>query len=76
MCDKYEKYVEDNHLKNSEAESAIRYIRKVYDHCLESGDFCLGGKLMSALLIGLMIVLGLPMLLIGIWFINSYAPGT
>lgn len=41
MCDKYEKYVEDNHLKNSEAESAIRYIRKVYDHCLEDGDFIL-----------------------------------
>lgn len=41
MCDKYEKYIEDNHLKNSEADEAIAYIRKVYRHCLEDGEFLL-----------------------------------
>ncbi|MDD3369391.1 MAG: hypothetical protein PHP50_11005 [Lachnospiraceae bacterium] len=41
MCDKYEKFVEDNHLKNSEADGAIKYIRKVYRHCLEDGEFLL-----------------------------------
>ena len=39
MCDKYEKYIKDNNLQNSEIEDAIAYIRKTYRHCLDSGDF-------------------------------------
>lgn len=41
VCDKYEKHIEANHLKNSEAEEAIAYIRHVYRECLEDGDFLL-----------------------------------
>lgn len=39
VCDKYELYIADNHLKNSEVEDAIAYIRHVYMHCLESDEF-------------------------------------
>ena len=45
LCDKYEKYIEDNDLSNSEAEEAIAYIRKVYRTKLESGEFILKGVL-------------------------------
>lgn len=41
MCDKYESYIEENRLKNSEADDAIAYIRKTHQHCLEDGDFLL-----------------------------------
>lgn len=41
MCDKYEQYVEVNKLKNSEADEAIAYIKRIYNHCLDSGDFIL-----------------------------------
>lgn len=43
MCDKYETYVKDNKLKNSEADEAIAYIKRVYNHCLDSGDFIIEG---------------------------------
>lgn len=39
VCDKYELYIAENNLKNSEVEDAIDYIRHVYMHCLESGEF-------------------------------------
>ncbi|MDD3240084.1 MAG: hypothetical protein PHW47_08395 [Lachnospira sp.] len=39
MCDKYEIYIKENKLKNSEIEEAIAYIRSTYRHCLQSGDF-------------------------------------
>lgn len=41
MCDKYEQYIEVNKLKNSEVDEAISYIKRVYNHCLDSGDFIL-----------------------------------
>ena len=43
MCDKYEKYIEDNKLKNGEASDAIAYIRRVYNHCLDDGKFIIEG---------------------------------
>ena len=42
MCDKYERYIEENNLKNSEATDAIAYIKRIYNHCLDSGDFVIG----------------------------------
>ena len=39
MCDKYEEYIRANNLRNSEADEAIGYIRQVYRHCLEDGEF-------------------------------------
>lgn len=39
MCDKYEAYIRDNKLKNSEADEAIMYIRKTYRTLLEKGEF-------------------------------------
>lgn len=44
MCDKYEKHVEENSLKNSEAEEAIEYIRHVYRECLENGEFLINSN--------------------------------
>lgn len=38
-CDEYEKYVEDNHIKNGEVTSAISYIRKLYDKCRQNNSF-------------------------------------
>lgn len=45
LCDKYERYIEDNDLDNSEAEEAIHYIRTVYRDCLESGAFIMKGEI-------------------------------
>lgn len=45
LCDKYEKHVEENQLKNSEAEEAIDYIRHVYREYLENGEFLISSQL-------------------------------
>lgn len=45
LCDKYDKYIHDNELSNSEAEEAIQYIRTVYRECLESGAFIIKGEI-------------------------------
>ena len=44
MCDKYENHIEENHLKNSEAEEAIGYIRHIYRECLENGEFLISSQ--------------------------------
>ena len=38
-CDEYEKYIEDNHIKNGVIESAIKDIRRLYDKCREERSF-------------------------------------
>ena len=47
-CDEYEKYVEDNQIKNGEITSAIAYIRKLYDKCRQNNSFLREGDLISA----------------------------
>lgn len=39
VCDKYEEYVKTRKIKNSEADQAISYIKRVYEECLEEGEF-------------------------------------
>lgn len=38
-CDDYEKYIEDNNIKNGVIESAINDIRRRYDKCLAENGF-------------------------------------
>jgi len=38
-CDEYEKYVEENHIKNGEITSAIVYIRRLYSKCMQNNSF-------------------------------------
>jgi hypothetical protein len=38
-CDKYEKYVEDNGIKNGVIEAAIKEIRRLYDKCIQEHSF-------------------------------------
>lgn len=37
--DNYEKYIQDNHLKNGEVENAMAYIKNIYQQCLTKKDF-------------------------------------
>jgi len=38
-CDKYEEYIEKNHIKNGVIESAIREVRRLYDKCRRENAF-------------------------------------
>ena len=38
-CDSYEKYVEDNDIKNGVIEAAIKEIRRLYDKCIQEHSF-------------------------------------
>lgn len=38
-CDRYEKYVEDNGIKNGVIEAAIKEIRRLYDKCIQEHSF-------------------------------------
>ena len=46
-CDEYEKYVEENRIRNGEITSAISYIRKLYDKCRENNSFLQEGDVLS-----------------------------
>lgn len=39
QCDNYEKYVEENGIKNGVASSAIKEIRRLYDKCIQENLF-------------------------------------
>lgn len=43
-CDEYEKYIEDNHIKNGEISFAIEEIRRLYGLCLQKNSFLKEGK--------------------------------
>ena len=43
-CDSYEKYVEENHIRNGEVTAAIEEIRRLYKRCLQQGDFLKEGE--------------------------------
>jgi len=43
-CDEYEKYVEENHIRNGEITAAIEEIRRLYTRCLQQGDFLKEGE--------------------------------
>lgn len=45
QCDDYEKYIEENKIKNGVISSAIKEIRRLYDRCLEKNDFLKEGEL-------------------------------
>ena len=38
-CDWYEKYIEDNNIKNGEITSAIAEIRRIYSNCIQKNSF-------------------------------------
>lgn len=38
-CDSYEKYVEENEIKNGVIEAAIKEIRRLYDKCIQEHSF-------------------------------------
>lgn len=46
-CDEYEKYVEENRIKNGEIASAILYIRKLYNRCMQNNSFLQEGDLLA-----------------------------
>lgn|GEM_PF-142246 len=39
QCDDYDKYVDDNEIKNGVAVSAIKEIRRLYDKCIQENSF-------------------------------------
>lgn len=39
VCRKYQKLIEKYDLENGECEDAMKYIKRVYDKCLDQGDF-------------------------------------
>jgi hypothetical protein len=39
VCTKYEALIRKYKLENGECEMAMEYIRRVYNHCLDDGDF-------------------------------------
>lgn len=43
-CDEYEKYIEDNHIKNGEISSAIQEIHRIYNKCIQENDFLKEGE--------------------------------
>jgi hypothetical protein len=43
-CDEYEKFIEDNHVKNGEITSAIEEIRRLYSKCLQQNLFLNPGE--------------------------------
>lgn len=45
-CDEYEKYVEENSIKNGEVTSAILYIRKLYSRCMQNNSFLQEGEVL------------------------------
>ena len=45
-CDEYEKYVEENSIKNGEVTSAILYIRKLYSKCMQNNSFLQEGEVL------------------------------
>lgn len=45
-CDEYEKYVEDNNIKNGEVTSAIIFIRKLYSKCMQNNSFLQEGEVL------------------------------
>lgn len=38
-CDEYEKFIEDNHIKNGEITSAIEEVRRLYVRCIQRNSF-------------------------------------
>lgn len=44
QCDNYEKYIEDNKLKNGEITAAIKEIRRLHEKCLQENDFLNEGE--------------------------------
>lgn len=38
-CENYEKYIEDNHLKNDQVNEAMSFIKRSYRKCLDTSDF-------------------------------------
>ena len=46
-CDEYEKYVEENHIKNGEITSAIAYIRRLNDKCRQNNSFLQEGDMLA-----------------------------
>jgi len=38
-CDTYEKYIEDNHVKNGEITAAVKEIRRIYEQCIHDNSF-------------------------------------
>ena len=43
-CDEYEKYIEENHIKNGEITLAIEEIRRLYSKCLQKNLFLKSGE--------------------------------
>ena len=39
ICNKYERYIEENKLENGECELAMKYIEKEFERCKEEHDF-------------------------------------
>lgn len=39
QCDEYELYIEKNNIRNGVIASAIKEIRRIYDHCIQQNDF-------------------------------------
>ena len=44
QCDNYEKYIEENHIKNGEITSAIGEIHRLYDKCIQNNSFLKEGE--------------------------------
>ena len=43
-CDTYEKYIEDNHIKNGEITAAVKEIRRIYEQCIHDNSFLKEGE--------------------------------
>ena len=44
QCDKYENYVENNHVKNGEVTAAIAEIKRLYTKCIQENGFLKEGE--------------------------------
>ena len=44
QCDRYEEYIQNNHVKNGVIEAAIKEIRRLYDERLHNNDFLKEGE--------------------------------